>query len=213
MQVKIFFNNKPLYLTNTITPEIEEHLHHEETVFIDELNAHTVKAMIHEMEQEKIQRGVFLHENFEDLLTQFKKKFTVIKAGGGLVHDAKKQVLLIFRKGKWDLPKGKLDKGESMEECAVREVKEETGLEKLLLQQPLNITYHTYHEFTKHVLKETQWYLMQGSSAEVLQPQTTEDIAECRWAGIDNLQPYLSNTHVAILDVLQKGKGSLSSAK
>ena len=213
MPIKIFFNNKPLYLTNTITPEIKEHLHHEETVFIDDLNAHSVKAMIHEMEQDKIERGVFLHNDVEELLAQFKKKFTVIKAGGGLVHEKEKQVLLIFRKGKWDLPKGKLDEGESMEECALREVKEETGIEKLLLQKSLNITYHTYHEFTKHILKETQWYLMEGSAAQKLQPQTGEDITECTWVRFTDLQPYLNNTHVAILDVLQKAKDSFTRAK
>ena len=85
MQQIIYFNNKPLYLVSEITPEVEEFLHHEETVFIDEFNQHTVKAMIHEMEQPRIMRGVFLNHDIEALLSAFKKKLHLIKAAGGFV--------------------------------------------------------------------------------------------------------------------------------
>ena len=122
---KIYFNNKPLFITDQITTPLEEYLHHEETVFIDEFNLHTLKAMVHEMEAPKIRSGVFLHNDPEAVLKAFKKKLVLVQAAGGLVHTEDDQLLLIFRRGKWDLPKGKLDEGEKMDACAIREVAEE----------------------------------------------------------------------------------------
>ena len=212
MQQIIYFNNKPLYLIDQLTPEIEEHLHHEETVFIDELNVHTVKAMIHEMEQSKILRGVFLHNDVNALLNSFKKKLTLVKAAGGFVHTKNHEVLLIFRRGKWDLPKGKLDENESLDVCAVREVKEETGLEKVKLDHPLTITYHTYHEFGNHILKESHWYIMKAEKQNLV-PQTDEDILSCEWVSTDNLSSYLENTHASIANVIKEGVSQLTNKR
>ena len=213
MQVKIYFNNKPLFLVNELTPEIEEYLHHEETVFIDEFNFHTVKAMIHEMEQAKIHRGVFLHTNVEEVLNCFKKKLTLVLAAGGLVHTNDNHLLLIFRRGKWDLPKGKLDEKERLEACAVREAKEETGLNEVHLEKPLCITYHTYHENGKHILKETHWYLMKSEKQQAFIPQTEEDISKCEWVPAEKLAPYMDNTHASIIDVVNAGVRLLHETK
>jgi 8-oxo-dGTP pyrophosphatase MutT (NUDIX family) len=213
MQTKIYFNNKPLFLVNELTPEIEEYLHHEETVFIDEFNIHTVKAMIHEMEQSKIHRGVFLYPDVEEVLHAFKKKLTLVQAAGGLVHTEDNHFLLIFRRGKWDLPKGKLDDYEDLRTCAVREVKEETGLDGVQLEQPLCITYHTYHEAGKHILKESHWYWMKGERQQVFTPQTEEEIDQCEWVPVDKLAPYMDNTHASIIDVVKKGMQLLHEAK
>ena len=202
MQYKIYFNSKPLYLVSEITPDIEEYLHHEETVFIDELNVHTVKAMIHEMEQDKILRGVFLHEDLEALLHAFKKKLSLIVAAGGLVKSDKGEVLLIFRKGKWDLPKGKLDDKEDLEKAAVREVEEETGAKDVKLKEKIQVSYHTYHQDGKHYLKETHWFKMKTKHQD-LSPQTDEDIEQCIWVKPGDLQPYLEHTHALIADILR----------
>src|SRR4249919_1544763 len=94
------------------------------------------------------------------------KSRVIIKAGGGLVKNEKKEILFMFRRGKWDLPKGKLDPGESIEECAVREVVEETGLKKVELKHFLVTTYHTYTENGKHILKESHWYNMLSDSKQ-----------------------------------------------
>ena len=128
MFLKIYFNDKPLFLCDEVDETIQPYIHHDDAVFIDELNTHTVKSMIHEMEQPAVHAGVFYHEKLEELKKAFFKKFTLVQAGGGLVRNEKKEILIIFRRGKWDLPKGKLDKGEKLEDCAVREVEEETGL-------------------------------------------------------------------------------------
>ncbi len=203
MYIKIYFGDKPLFLCDEVDKEIEPFVHHDDAVFIDELDAHTVKSMIHEMQQAKIHAGVFLHPDLKELKKAFWKKFTVIQAAGGLVMNESNEILMIFRRGKWDLPKGKLDKGEKLEECAVREVREETGLQKIQLQSPLLITYHTYHEGTKFVLKESHWYTMLATGNEQLVPQTEEDIHEIKWVQQGETSNYLQNTFPSIRDVLQ----------
>lgn len=209
---RIYFNNKPLYLVSQVSKEIEEYLHHDDTVFIDDFNSHTVKAMIHEMESPKIARGVFLYEEPDAVLKALKKKLTLIIAAGGFVHTADNHVLLILRKGKWDLPKGKLDDNEDLEHCAIREIEEETGIQATV-QQPLCITYHTYHQFGKHILKESHWYLMQAEKGENFLPQLEEDIEKCEWVAIDVLDFYLTNTHASIVDVATAGVNRLHQAK
>ena len=203
MYIKIYFNNKPLFLCDTIDETIEPYVHHDDAVFIDELNSHTVKSMIHEMEQPEIHAGVFYHAQLEELKKAFFKKFTFIQAAGGLVFNEKKEILIIFRRGKWDLPKGKLDKGETLEDCAVREVEEETGLLNVKLASPLTITYHTYHEGTKFILKESHWYLMNAGGDQKLIPQTTEDIHEIKWVKAKDLSLYMKDAFPSVIDVLQ----------
>ena len=141
MFIKIYFAEKPLFLCDEINEMINEYVHHDDAVFIDELNSHTVKAMIHEMQEQKIHAGVFFHENLEKLKKGFFKKFTFIQAAGGLVINESDEIMLIFRRGKWDLPKGKLDKGETIEQCAVREVQEETGLKDIIVESLLQSTF------------------------------------------------------------------------
>jgi 8-oxo-dGTP pyrophosphatase MutT (NUDIX family) len=209
---KIYFNNKPLYLVDEITPEIEEYLHHEETVFIDEFNSHTVKAMIHEMLSQKILRGVFYHSSIPSLLNAFKKKFVFVQAAGGFVYTDDHKILLIFRRGKWDLPKGKLDNGEELEACALREIEEETGIKPSALEGKLCTTYHTYQQNGKNWLKESHWFLITATERPFL-PQTEEDIEKCEWVTADQLAPYMENTHGSVIDVVNAGVKKIHEAK
>jgi len=211
--VKIYFNNKPLFLVDEITREVEEYLHHEDTVFIDEFNLHTVKAMIHEMEVSKIRAGVFLYKNVDEVLSMFKKKLQLIKAAGGLVHTDEDEILLIFRNGKWDLPKGKLDPNEALEACAVRELKEETGLDQVKVEKPLCITYHTYHQEGKFILKESHWFLMKAQKQGSFIPQIEEGIEKVEWVLIEKLASYMENTHASIVDVVNTGLKKLQETK
>ena len=110
---------------------------------------------------------------------------------------------MIFRRGKWDLPKGKLDKGETLEECAIREVKEETGLASVELVSALTITHHTYHEGTRFILKESHWYIMKANGKQELIPQTEEDIHEIKWVKADELDKYKKDSFPSIRDVLE----------
>jgi len=111
--------------------------------------------------------------------------------------------LFIFRRGKWDLPKGKLDDGETMEACAVREIQEETGLQKVELKKHLVNTWHTYDESGHHILKETWWYLLTAPGHQKLTPQTIEQITRIEWAKPEDFPKYLSNTFGAIHDVIK----------
>src|SRR5215203_3325026 len=157
---KIYFNYKPLFICSEITPAIDEYLHQGTTIYIDEFNIHTVKTIIEEMQRPEINAGVFLHKDERQVLQAIKENLVLVQAAGGLVHTAGDHLLLIFRRGKWDLPKGKLDNGEDLKTCAVREVEEETGITGVHLQDLLAVTYHTYHEKGQFLLKETYWYLM-----------------------------------------------------
>jgi 8-oxo-dGTP pyrophosphatase MutT (NUDIX family) len=154
------------------------------------------------MKQKKVHAGILYHTNLDELKKAVWKKFQVMLAAGGLVMDQHKHVLLIHRKGKWDLPKGKLDKKESLEACALREVKEETGLKEVRLIEALLTTYHSYDESGKHILKETHWYLMHADSRQALNPQTEEGIDEIKWVKTQELKEYLSKTYPLIKDVL-----------
>jgi 8-oxo-dGTP pyrophosphatase MutT (NUDIX family) len=203
MYIKIYFNDKPLFLCDAVNETIEPFIHHDDAVFIDELNAHSVKSMIHEMQEPNVHAGVFYHPDLEELKKAFYKKFTIIQAGGGLVRNDEKKVLMIFRRGKWDLPKGKLDKKESIEDCAIREVKEETGLSRLNLQSPLMVTYHTYHEAARFILKESHWFNMNASGNEKLVPQTEEQIQEIKWVRPDDLEDYFDKSFPSVVDVLK----------
>lgn len=133
-------------------------------------------------------------------------KLKKIIAAGGLVVNEKQEFLMIFRRNYWDLPKGKLDEGESIEECALREVKEETGIINCILVSFLTKTYHTYFDkwLNEEVIKESWWYLMQSNSNEKLIPQTTEDIEKIIWINEDELKMKLEQSYPSIKEVFEK---------
>lgn len=170
--------------------------------FIDELNGHSVKAMLRELTLPEISTGIFLHQDFDELKKVFFKKFEVVQAGGGLVTNEKNEVLMIFRRGFWDLPKGKRETGETIEDCAIREVQEETGLTQVTLKAPLQITYHTYELGTHHILKESHWFLMNAKAEEALIPQTEEDIEKITWVDPNDIDPYKEKAYASIKEVL-----------
>ncbi|HEY0678356.1 MAG TPA: NUDIX domain-containing protein [Chitinophagaceae bacterium] len=204
MHIKIYFGDKPLFLCDDIDKEIAPYVHHDDAVFIDEFSTPAIKSMIHEMKLEKVHAGILYHTNLEELKKAVFRKFTLIQAGGGLVLNPSKSMLFIFRKGKWDLPKGKLDPGESVDHCALREVKEETGLQHVRLIEPLLVTYHVYDEDGKHILKETHWFLMHATAGQRLEAQEDEQISDIRWVSEKELTKYLRNTFPLIKDVLKE---------
>jgi ADP-ribose pyrophosphatase YjhB (NUDIX family) len=96
-----------------------------------------------------------------------------------------------------------LDNNEKLEDCAVREVQEETGLKNVELRSPLTVTYHTYHEGTKNILKESHWFLMKASSNQTLAPQTEEDIFDIKWVHEGEIRSYLSRAFPLISDIME----------
>jgi 8-oxo-dGTP pyrophosphatase MutT (NUDIX family) len=134
-----------------------------------------------------------------------KESRKIIQAGGGLVENEKGEFLFMFRRGRWDLPKGKLDSGESLESCALREVKEETGIHDLELIRFLIVTQHIYQERGMALIKETHWWLMKANSQQPLIPQVEEDIMQLKWFGPSEISTVLGNTYSNILEVLKAG--------
>ena len=208
MFIKIYFDDKPLFLCDNVDANLQPYIHHDDAVFIDELNLHTVKSMIHEMQDVSVHAGVFFHKDLKELKDAFLKKFTLVKAAGGFVLNEKKEVLMMFRRGKWDLPKGKMDKKETFEECAIRETEEETGLKDIKLLSPIITSYHTYHEGSKYVLKETKWFTMKVSGEQKLIPQAAEQITKLKWVDKNDLKKYLQNSFPSVIDVLEAGFSS-----
>lgn len=127
-----------------------------------------------------------------------------IIAGGGIVENEEGKILFQYRRGKWDLPKGKLDEGETIEECAVREVEEETGLQNIQLGELIGVTRHEYKENGKEIEKETYWFAMKVSGDQKLTPQLEEDILELRWVALDEAEEYFENTFPNIVEILRK---------
>ncbi|MFT3750568.1 MAG: NUDIX domain-containing protein [Agriterribacter sp.] len=203
MVLKIYFDDKPVFLCDEINSTIEAHRHHPDAIFIDEITTPAIKSLLHEIAKPDFHSGILYSEDIERLKKMFWKHFTVIKAAGGLVKNEKGDSLMIFRRGKWDLPKGKLEEGEDLEACAIREVEEETGLKKVSVQHFLLTTYHTYNDFGKHILKESYWYLMNASSNQSTTPQTEEDIFEITWVNQETVREKLRNTFPSIKDVIK----------
>lgn len=131
----------------------------------------------------------------------FCAEFQLITAAGGRVKNEQQSVLLIFRREKWDLPKGKVDDGETIEEAAIREVKEECGLHYLVLQKNIGIIYHIYFHKQKWVLKDTHWFEMQGTIQDELVPQIEEDITSMCWMKAEE-EEWKKNTFPSILEVM-----------
>lgn len=118
------------------------------------------------------------------------------------MQNEKNDILLIFRRGKWDLPKGKLDEGESIEHCALREVLEETGLTSTQIISPLCTTWHIYQEGSSFILKLTDWFKMKVAGSPELIPQQEEGITDIAWVSINNLETYQENTFPSVKEVL-----------
>ena len=131
-----------------------------------------------------------------------------IIAAGGLVFNEDGDLLMIFRRGRWDLPKGKLDDDEQIKDCAVREVKEETGLRKLHVKRFLGITYHKYLDthINEEVIKETHWFEMIAKGDQKLTPQTEEDIERIEWVDQKNIPEKLQQTYPNIAEIIEKMK-------
>ena len=146
----------------------------------------------------------FIHEVDENAVAlALKETFRMAPAAGGIiVKDGK--IVTIVRKGIPDLPKGHIEKGETPEVAALREVEEETGIGNLKIVKELPSTWHCYFEHEAWSLKRTYWYLMSTTDAVQPKPQTEEGITEIKLIGNEEIEDFLKNTFRNISEILGK---------
>jgi ADP-ribose pyrophosphatase YjhB (NUDIX family) len=192
---KVFVNDKPIIFTTSIKNE-EDYI-----VFIYKNTI--IEELIYKLKLGKL-KGVYLHtSNLDEDWELFRMRFMVIVAAGGLVLNKKKEVLFIRRGNKWDLPKGRKEKGEKIEETAIREVEEECGVTNLKIEKELIKTYHFFLQKGRHRLKETHWYLMSSSYKGELKPQLEEGITQAVFKDTETTLNALKNTFSNIIIVFQ----------
>ncbi|MDH5609991.1 MAG: NUDIX hydrolase [Cyclobacteriaceae bacterium] len=216
--MKIFINDIPVYLikASKSRPEADYDLVIDgskkkispkkliDDVLILNASPQSVEELLFLMTEKKLKQVdsiTFASGEKEKLIKFIKSTFKVVEAAGGVVEKEGKN-LLIFRQGKWDLPKGKLDKGESPDDCAVREVEEETGV-KVALDTKIGHTWHTYIHNKKYVLKKTHWYIMKTVDDRNMAPQKEEGIDEVKWMTLNQMRAALYDSYRSIRAVIQ----------
>lgn len=149
----------------------------------------------------KLQEITFKVDDYASVVENIKKDYTIVKAAGGLVLN-EGQVLMIYRLKKWDLPKGKLSKGEKPKKAAVREVEEECNV-KVVAGKKICHTWHTYKQNGRRILKKTYWYKMYCTDSSQMKPQLEENIEEIQWMNETELKEAFYNTYPSIRDVFR----------
>ena len=199
---KVFINETPLILINTegVLPEWKN----DDNILVTKYLGK--KKFLHNYidlleKSKRYHKVVIFHNNLDEIWHDFTSLYKTIEAAGGVVFNEKKEVLFIYRLSFWDLPKGKIEKGEVPEEAAIREVQEETGLVNIILSDHLINTYHTYIHKEKRVLKKTYWFKMDTLDWK-LTPQYSEDIEKAEWVNLSQFLTDSPKTYNNILDVL-----------
>ena len=185
---KVFLNRKPLVLTTSIvensdrTPLIHSKFSNSSTI---------IKAL----KSKKTECVYYYNSNSEKLMKHLQKHFPTIEAAGGMVKNDSNQFLLIYRNGKWDLPKGHLGKKEMIVDGAIREVIEETGVNGLVSESILPTTHHIYKKNGEYRLKKTYWFLMNTSFKGNLKPQIQENIEKAVWKNKSEIKISMQNMY------------------
>ena len=195
---KVFVNDKPLFLTNEISKETNFQLFLLESVDIEQL--------IIKIFQNKVQKAYLYHPDEKEIMKTLKSKIPVSKAGGGLVYNKKGEVLFIFRGGKWDLPKGGIEKGEEIGDTAMREVEEETGVNQLRITKKLQKTYHVFKRNGIYRLKITHWFEMQSDFEGIPVGQIEEGIEKAIWLHPNEMPEVLKNSYENIKLLFEEEK-------
>lgn len=202
---KVFFNDSSIQFGSEIKKSFKNNI----IRLSDYSGLSSVNQFVDDVERTHSSLMFYVHvPNPESVWKHFRGYFTEISAAGGLVRNANNEFLFIKRLGVWDLPKGKIEKKESPEVAAAREVEEECGLTGLNLIKPLDSTFHIYRSpflppDSNLVFKETKWFLMNYSGQEKPVPQEEEDIVEVRWVKPDDLKEVMKNTYSSLREFLK----------
>lgn len=200
MNINIYFLSKKIVITDEL-----QFSENQLVIEFDSLDKMSIQRHFENFINQDDQKVLyFITASVEKSFDSFKKLFKVIYAAGGLIENEGKY-LFIFRLKKWDLPKGKIDAGESPEEAAIRECEEECAITKLQIIKELNPTYHIYPHKGLMALKKTYWYRMTTQHKGILKPQLEENIEAVEWFGSEMIKnEVVNNTYPAILDVINE---------
>lgn len=187
---KVFVGDKPIILTTLV-----EH----ETNFKNYLlNTVNIRKVIRELNSSNLKEIRLIHNKENKLIKKFLKKLPNVIAGGGKVYNEKKEILFIYRNDKWDLPKGKVEGRETIEQTAIREVSEETGVNGLEISKPLDTTYHIFKRNGRYKIKVTYWFEMKTSFTGNLYAQENEGITKVEWLNNIQIKDALQNSYANI---------------
>ena len=192
---KVFFNQKPLILTSKIIKSSDSSpLMH--------IKFSSKNQILKAVKSKKIQSVYIYHKNIKKLWEIFTKKFPIKDAAGGLVQRNDDKLLFIYRKNRWDLPKGGVEKNELIIEAAQREVKEETGLADLIVINKIGETYHIFSNGNNYRLKRTYWFKMKSGYKGDLSPQKEEGIISAEWISKKRIPEILENAYENIKEIV-----------
>ncbi|EPR70109.1 Bis(5'-nucleosyl)-tetraphosphatase [Winogradskyella psychrotolerans RS-3] len=186
----IYVGDKPIILTTEVTKETDF-----KSFLLKSVNIGKVIKTLNNTDLKSVH---LIHKNEDKLLKKFLKLLPNVVAGGGKAYNSKNEILFIYRNDKWDLPKGKAERKESIEETAIREVEEETGVEGLKITKPLPTTYHIFKRNGKHKIKVTYWFEMSTDFEGELFPQENEGITKVEWLDDKASQKALENSYANI---------------
>ncbi len=198
---KVFFNDRTIYLDDEL-PDMSKIQKDYVCAFE---NITDLKPQIKQFLEPEGKGDLYIfHDDKDSLFHTFSGCFRWIDAAGGLVRNRQGEWLVIFRRGRWDLPKGKAEKGESPEETALREVSEESSLHGLKITGFLHSTYHVYSMDDRFALKKTSWYEMQYGGKDKPVPLESESISRIKWVKTTGLEEIFANTYPSIKEVINK---------
>lgn len=184
---KVFVNDVPIILST------EKNIGKQYTAI--PLKLARFKKIIKKVNNGKLIYVNLYHKNEEKLEKFLRKKLPWVEAAGGLVYNKRKEILFIYRNARWDLPKGHVEKNESFEEAAMREVTEETGVTGLEITRLIDKTYHVFQRNGKFKLKATYWYQMYSNFEGELEPQKKEGIKKAKWKNFEQSQKALQDSY------------------
>ena len=187
---KVFVGDKPIILTTVVEKEtnFKNYL----------LNTVNMAKVIRRLNRTSLSEVRLIHKNPDKILKKFLKKLPNVIAGGGKVYNDRGEILFIYRNDKWDLPKGKTEKQETIEETSIREVEEETGVKGLKITKPLYTTYHIFKRNGRYKIKITYWFEMKTSYDGQLHAQENEGITKVAWLDKKQSKEALENSYANI---------------
>ena len=162
----------------------------------------SILFILHHKKLKELESITLVTDEYDQAVEVIKSKFKIIRAGGGIAYNHER-VLMIYRFEKWDLPKGKIEKGESTIEGARREVEEECNI-KVKVKDKICTTWHTYVKGDKDILKKTTWYLMDCLDDSKMKPQLDEGIKEVKWMNKKEVDIALYNSYRSVQHVYKK---------